>query len=67
VRSAPGVANTGGGAGGGWSGYGGNAPGGSGVIIFKYAGGTAASGGTISASGGYTYHTFNSSGTFTPA
>jgi hypothetical protein len=35
-------------------------------VIFRYAGGPAASGGTITQAGGYTYHHFNSSGTFTP-
>ena len=44
-------------------GFGGN--GGSGVCVIRYLGGTAASGGTISSSGGYTYHTFTGTGTFT--
>ena len=39
--------------------------GGSGVVIIRYLGSTRGSGGTITSSGGYTYHTFNSSGTFT--
>jgi hypothetical protein len=33
-------------------------------VIIRYSGATAATGGTIVNSGGYTYHTFTSSGTF---
>ena len=62
-----GGANTGGGGGGG-----GNSvssangmAGGSGIVIIRYAGATRGSGGTITSSGGYTYHTFTSSGTYT--
>ena len=61
-------ANSGSGGGGydSWpGGSGGNGYGGSGIVIVRYSGGTAASGGTIYSSGGYTYHKFNSSGTFT--
>jgi hypothetical protein len=61
-----GVANTGGG--GGSSGNtitnGGN--GGSGIVIVRYPGLPAATGGTITYLNGYTIHTFTSSGTFTP-
>jgi hypothetical protein len=39
--------------------------GGSGIVIVRYSGGQRGSGGTITSSGGYTYHTFTSSGTFT--
>jgi hypothetical protein len=39
--------------------------GGSGVVIVRYLGSQRASGGTIVTTGGYTYHTFTSSGTFT--
>jgi hypothetical protein len=60
ASNASGTANTGGG-GGGRSGSGG-----SGVVIIRYAGTPVATGGTITQSGGYTYHTFTSSGTFTP-
>lgn len=65
-----GTNNLGGGGGGGagfdsptqsWSG--GN--GGSGIVILRYLGPQRASGGAISQSGGYTIHTFISSGTFT--
>ena len=39
--------------------------GGSGIIIIRYAGSTRGSGGTITSSGGYTYHTFLASGSYT--
>lgn len=63
-----GTANTGGGGGGfidytNAARFGGN--GGSGVVIIRYLGGQKATGGTVTSSGGYTIHTFNSSGTFT--
>ena len=62
-----GTANRGGGGGAG--GYGGStingANGGSGVVIIRYAGGQKGSGGTVTSSGGYTIHTFTSSGTYT--
>jgi hypothetical protein len=61
-----GAANRGGGGGGirdtynaGYAGFGG-----SGVVIVSYVGTPRASGGTVSQTGGYTYHTFTSSGTF---
>ena len=41
------------------------ASGGSGIVIIRYLGIQRATGGTISSSGGYTIHTFSSSGTFT--
>jgi hypothetical protein len=44
------------------AGYSGN--GGSGVVIVRYLGNQRATGGIVSTSGGYTYHTFNSSGAF---
>jgi hypothetical protein len=63
------IANFGGGGGGGGSS--GNTPGGnggSGVVIIRYPIGTAnCSGGTITNAGGFTIHTFTSSGTFTVA
>lgn len=60
-----GAANTGGGGGGtGQVNTGGN--GGSGVVIVRYVGTTQrGTGGTVTTAGGYTYHTFTSSGTFT--
>jgi hypothetical protein len=33
-------------------------------VRVRYAGGQVCNGGSISSGGGYTYHTFNSSGTF---
>jgi len=57
-----GTANTGGGGGGdGGTGY----AGGSGVVIIRYSGSQVGSGGTVTSAGGYTYHTFTGSGTFT--
>lgn len=63
-----GTTNTGGGGGGGGNisggatGAGGN--GGSGIVIIRYAGAQRGTGGTVTTSGGYTYHTFTSSGTY---
>jgi hypothetical protein len=60
-----GTANTGGGGGGGNSG-GVGLSGGSGIVIVRYSGTTQrGTGGTVTTAGGYTYHTFTSSGTFT--
>ena len=36
-----------------------------GIILIRYAGSQRGSGGTVYTSGGYTYHKFTSSGTFT--
>ncbi len=65
--AAAGTANTGGGGGGG-GGRAGTYPsaaGGSGIVMIRYEGSQSATGGTIVTTGGYTYHTFTSSGTFT--
>lgn len=66
--SNPGTTNTGGGAGGragdAYVAYKGSA-GGSGIIIVRYAGTPKLTGGTITQNGGYTYHTFTSSGILT--
>jgi hypothetical protein len=35
-------------------------------VILRYLGTQRGSGGTVVSSGGYTYHTFTSSGTFIP-
>lgn len=59
-----GAANTGSG-GGGASHYGGSSGGGSGIVIIRYLGAQRGTGGTVTSSGGYTYHTFTSSGTYT--
>jgi hypothetical protein len=57
-----GAANTGGGGGAGLAGK----NGGSGIVILRYQSATQrGSGGTVTQSGGYFYHTFTSSGTFT--
>jgi hypothetical protein len=53
----------GGGGGGSGSGAGGN--GGSGIVVIRYLGVQQAFGGTITSAGGYTYHTFTTSGNFT--
>ena len=64
-----GTTNTGGGGGGVGRGTasnpsrGGN--GGSGIIIIRYTGSQRGTGGTVVTTGGYTYHTFTSSGTYT--
>ena len=58
----------GGGAGGigsGFSGSGNPGNGGSGVVIIRYLGSQRGYGGTVTSSGGYTYHTFTTSGTYT--
>lgn len=61
-----GTANTGGGGGGDGGGPGGNpGAGGSGIVIIRYQGSQRATGGAVTSSGGYTYHTFTTSGTFT--
>lgn len=64
-----GTANTGGGGGGSGmavgAGTGTAAAGGSGIVIIRYAGSQRGTGGTVTSSGGYTYHTFTTSGTYT--
>jgi hypothetical protein len=39
--------------------------GGSGTVVIRYSGSQRGSGGSVTSSGGFTYHKFNSSGTFT--
>lgn len=61
-----GTANRGGGGGGGASvNVITSGAGGSGVVIIRYIGAQRGTGGTVTASGGYTIHTFTSSGTYT--
>ena len=62
-----GTANTGGGGGGSRDAPG--AAGGSGIVIVRYYGPQRATGGTVTSVGGYTIHTFTSTGstTFTPS
>jgi hypothetical protein len=57
------TANTGGGGGGGGVSLNGGA-GGSGIVIISYLGSQRGTGGTVTSSGGYTIHTFTSSGTY---
>jgi hypothetical protein len=42
-----------------------NAAGTQGVFIIRYFGSQKGTGGTVTSSGGYTYHTFTVAGTFT--
>lgn len=62
-----GTANTGGGGGGGGNSGSGAASGagGSGIVIIRYLGAQRGTGGTYSSSGGYSYHVFTTSGTYT--
>jgi hypothetical protein len=65
-QATPGAANTGAGGGGAGAGYDqGGQNGGSGIVIIRYAGAQRGTGGTVTTTGGYTYHRFFSSGTFT--
>lgn len=64
-NSGPGTANTGGGGSGGYGSPNTGAAGGSGVVVIRYSGTPRGTGGTITQSGGYTYHRFTTSGTFT--
>jgi len=59
-----GTANTGGG-GGGATNVAASGAGGSGIVIIRYLGSQRGAGGTVTSSGGYTIHTFTSSGTYT--
>jgi len=64
TTGAAGGANTGNGGGG--SNFSNAAgAGGSGLVIIRYLGAQKATGGTVTSSGGYTIHTFTTSGTFT--
>ena len=58
-----GTANTGGGGGG--SGGQTSGSGGSGIVIIRYLGAQRGTGGTVTSAGGFTIHTFTTSGTFT--
>jgi hypothetical protein len=40
------------------------AAGGSGIVVVRYLGAQRATGGTVTSSGGYSIHTFTTSGTF---
>lgn len=64
ATGANGTVNTGGGGGGtGVNNVAGSA-GGSGVVVIAYLGSQRGTGGTVTSSGGYTIHTFTSSGTY---
>jgi hypothetical protein len=68
VYSTAGGTNTGGGGGGGGDtnyGAGLGRSGGSGIVIVRYLGTQRGTGGTVTSSGGYTIHTFTTSGTYT--
>lgn len=60
-----GAANTGTGGSSTSSQFADNFAGGSGVVIIRYSGNQRGTGGTITSSGGFTIHTFTTSGTFT--
>jgi hypothetical protein len=47
-----------------WSAAGTGGAGGSGIVIISYLGSQRGTGGTVTSSGGYTIHTFTSSGTY---
>jgi hypothetical protein len=66
VPGGAGGTNTGGGGGGASHSSSTGANGGSGIVIVRYFGSQKATGGSITSSGGYTIHTFTSSGSFTP-
>ena len=63
ITATNGTANRG--AGGGGSRSGGTGSGGSGRCVLRYYGPQRGTGGTVTSSGGYTVHTFDSAGTFT--
>jgi hypothetical protein len=63
ITATSGTANRG--AGGGGSRNGATGSGGSGRCVIRYYGPQRGSGGTVTSSGGYTIHTFDSAGTFT--
>jgi hypothetical protein len=62
VPPTSGTANTGGGGGGQISS---GSNGGSGISVLRYLGAQRGTGGTVVSSGGYTYHYFYTSGTYT--
>ena len=59
-----GLLNTGGGGGGTYVASPTSGSGGSGVVVVRYAGAQRGNGGVVTSSGGFTYHTFTSSGTY---
>ena len=65
LTGSNGTANTGGGGYGGTTGTTTGYNGGSGLVVIRYLGTQKGTGGTVTSSGGYTIHTFLSSGTYT--
>lgn len=64
VAGTSGTVNLGAGGGGGGASSAAGGSGGSGVVIIRYLGSQRGTGGTVTSSGGYTIHTFTSSGTY---
>ena len=62
--NSAGTTNTGGGGGGGNS-YSAGSSGGSGIVIVRYSGSQRGTGGTVTSAGGFTYHTFTASSSYT--
>jgi hypothetical protein len=62
--AAAGAANTANGGGGGYGNGSVGFAGGSGIVVIRYLGAQRGTGGTYSSSGGYSYHTFTSSGSY---
>ena len=64
IAAINGLLNTGGGGGGTYVASPTSGSGGSGVVVVRYAGAQRGNGGVVTSSGGFTYHTFTSSGTY---
>lgn len=64
MTGTAGAANTGNG-GGGSNGGNAGAAGGSGIVVIRYPGAQRGTGGTVTSAGGFTIHTFTTSGTYT--
>jgi hypothetical protein len=65
TSATDGTANRGGGGGGGGNPATVGGSGGSGIVVIRYSGSQRGTGGTVTSAGGFTYHTFTSSGTYT--
>ena len=63
-RSLRVIGDGGGGSGDDDAGTDGGGDGSAGIVIIRYLGTQRGTGGTVTSTGGYTYHTFTSSGTF---
>ena len=64
TTATSGSANSGGGGGGAYNSAAVGGAGGSGIVIIAYLGSQRGTGGTVTSSGGYTIHTFTTSGTY---